>query len=217
MAAEALTCPMCSFSVSQCDSYFLALHFEQEHTEDSGFKVTEGLAATSSSNPRPPDHAPPSPSSGLDEEYALCPEAECGEMVFLNDFNDHLDLHDLEKLTLDDTAQKRANMQSLSRYSSSSPSFVDQSFSSQSPDALPSAKRRRGSSSEKSVLHRKAFAKRGADSRKLRKAEREGLRLGVCMSLFISGDLNPDKRLEKGTWPIRLGRQNARLVTQAVD
>jgi hypothetical protein len=90
-------CPMCSFCVSHGDEYYLQLHFEQEHTDDSPFKITDDQYGTEQSAAEA--NAPAD--ADFDNDYVQCPEAECGEDILIEDFNDHMDLHAAEKVTLD--------------------------------------------------------------------------------------------------------------------
>ncbi|OSS45394.1 hypothetical protein B5807_10225 [Epicoccum nigrum] len=104
---ELLDCPLCDFAVLPADDYLLQLHFEQVHTEDSPFVVKDDPEPlppfASSSNCK---HAQDATSSDNEEKTVACPESDCGELVLLDDFNDHLDLHAAETLSFDDTARK---------------------------------------------------------------------------------------------------------------
>ena len=100
-----LECPLCEYKVLPTDDYVLQLHFEQVHTEDSPFIIED--------DPEPlPPPLPPRPSTSETESeeegdvpagYVLCPQEECGEVVLLTDFNDHLDMHTAETLSFDET------------------------------------------------------------------------------------------------------------------
>jgi hypothetical protein len=92
---------MCDFAVLAADDYILQLHFEQIHTTDSPFKIQD-------------DEEPPLPAtakrkhvtdttSDNEEGTVTCPEPDCGELVLLADFNDHLDYHAAESLSFDET------------------------------------------------------------------------------------------------------------------
>ncbi|KAF2490310.1 DUF1671-domain-containing protein [Lophium mytilinum] len=175
-----LTCPMCQYSVLPSDSYVLELHFEQEHTPDSPFRIQEGddedVTGERSLPPLPP-RPPPKPSRSPlhepsmaegstndndtssddddDDNTVLCPESSCGETVLLAELNEHLDLHQAERLTLDADADDHHHSQhphsqshshSPSTTSSSTmqtlteepaPSFLEQNFNTAAvPDAL---------------------------------------------------------------------------------
>lgn len=129
--------------------------------------------------PRPSSKSPRSsgpPSDAEEDSSVLCPEPDCGELVLLTDFNEHLDYHAAETLSFDETTGKyrihqSANMRGL--YSTadstalSKPSFLEHNFNTALPDALRrnddngrksknKAHRGRGysTSSEKSILSR---------------------------------------------------------------
>lgn len=90
---------MCDFTVLPCDDYVLQLHFEQAHTTDSPFVIED--------DPEPllpkRKHVADTPSSDDEGGLVQCPEPECGESVLLSDFNDHLDYHNAESLSFDET------------------------------------------------------------------------------------------------------------------
>lgn len=102
---ELLDCPLCDFTVRPTDDYILQLHFEQVHTEDSPFVVKDDP------EPLPPSrgssskrkHKADTTSSDDEENTVACPEPDCGEVVLLDDYNDHLDLHAAETLSFDET------------------------------------------------------------------------------------------------------------------
>ncbi|KAH7390462.1 peptidase family C78-domain-containing protein [Pyrenochaeta sp. MPI-SDFR-AT-0127] len=179
---ELLDCPMCDFTVLPSDNYILQLHFEQVHTTDSPFVVEDD--PESQPPPLPPrpsskrKHTGDTPSSDEEETTVACPEPDCGELVSLSDFNDHLDYHAAETLSFDETTGKyhshhsSSTMQNLaasqhSSKGSSKNAISEHDFNTDLPDALrrneghgrklkkhaPRA-RSNTSSSEKSTLSR---------------------------------------------------------------
>lgn len=174
-----LDCPLCDFTVLPTDDYILQLHFEQAHTEDSPFVVKDDpeplLTPLASSSKR--KHAQDTPASDDMESTVACPEPDCGEVVLLNDYNDHLDLHAAETLSFDDTTGKYHSYHSSSNMHNSAAAHsshkrsskgaasdyhyeVESSSGSQTRDSHGKTKRkhhraRRGTdSSEKSTLSR---------------------------------------------------------------
>lgn len=149
---ELLECPLCDFAVLPTDDYIIQLHFEQVHTTDSPFKIEDDPEPLPPPLPKRPRSAlsttdtQVTPSSDDEENMVECPEPECGETVLLNDFNDHLDYHAAETLSFDEKtgeyrSRHRTKMHgSKSRHhrhaSSSSPSFLDNNFDTDSPDAV---------------------------------------------------------------------------------
>jgi hypothetical protein len=120
-----LECPMCDFTVLPSDDYILQLHFEQMHTTDSPFLIQDDSTQLLSLPPRPSSASRDIPSSDEEEEETVaCPEPDCGEVVLLIDFNEHLDYHSAESLSFDDTGNytqhSSATMQSSSTANSSS-------------------------------------------------------------------------------------------------
>jgi hypothetical protein len=102
---ELLDCPLCDFTVRPTDDYILQLHFEQVHTEDSPFVVKddpEPLPRSRASSSKR-KHEDDTTSSDDEEATVACPEPDCGEVVLLDDYNDHLDLHAAETLSFDET------------------------------------------------------------------------------------------------------------------
>src|SRR5579871_1525187 len=109
-------CPFsCGKVFSGNDWYQLALlHIEEEHTEGSPFVVRED-GALSEGEEGDAEHSRQSTtrskevdneSTGSEEEndqYVLCPEESCGEMVLLIEYTDHLDLHQAENAIFDDS------------------------------------------------------------------------------------------------------------------
>ncbi|KAF1942083.1 DUF1671-domain-containing protein [Clathrospora elynae] len=107
-----LECPMCDFTVLPSDDYVLQLHFEQVHTTDSPFVIEDDPESLPPSlPPRPPtsstdDHVKDTPSSDEEESTVECPEPNCGELILLSHFNDHLEYHTAETLSFDETTGK---------------------------------------------------------------------------------------------------------------
>jgi hypothetical protein len=107
---ELLECPMCDFTIHPKDhgDYVLQLHFEQVHTTDSPFVIEDDPEPLPHSIPLSPSskrkHAVDTPSDDSDEEEStvVCPKPNCGEVVSLSDFNDHLDYHTAETLSFDE-------------------------------------------------------------------------------------------------------------------
>lgn len=197
MNLSTLECPLCPFNVTAEDSYWLQLHFEQEHTPGSGFKITDESASRQTvagdfcSNEDEPYESP----RDEDEEYILCPEKDCGETLLLSDINDHLDLHNLERLA------------ETSRRQTPEPSIVSSVAGREGKDP-----RERGSS-EKEGLRRSItdLGEHEAASRK--KTRRKGLkkaRLGVRS--HIPTFLVPDHITASRAWPVCLGGEDAFMV-----
>ncbi|KAF2750451.1 DUF1671-domain-containing protein [Sporormia fimetaria CBS 119925] len=202
-----LECPLCGFSVRQSEEYFLQLHFEQEHTEDSPFRIEDDPEplpvplATQQPSQLPGHVDTATPSASEEECNVFCPEPDCGELVLLTDFNDHLDLHAASTLSFDETtgkyhSQQPINMQrsyhqaSNSKGTSKAPSFLEPdphaSSSSGGPrrpeDDSRKLKKRvgRGNStgSEKSTLSRSIAAFNPFSRHKAVKAPQNTARLG---------------------------------------
>lgn len=145
-----LGCPLCTFAVLPSDNYVLQLHFEQEHTEDSPFCIQDDPEPLPKPLPAKASSARPhvdtdTPSESDDENNVLCPEPNCGELVLLSDFNDHLDLHAAETLSFDEATGKYRTQQpadihtqqplddsidttSSNMGTSKEPSFLEQGF-----------------------------------------------------------------------------------------
>jgi hypothetical protein len=108
MTTERLECPLCDFTVLPSDDYVLRLHFEQLHTTDSPFIIEDDpeplpppLPARSSSTRS--DQGSEHDTTAEDLEGSVyCPAPDCGELVSLIDFNDHLDYHAAESLSFDE-------------------------------------------------------------------------------------------------------------------
>ncbi|KAI4941150.1 hypothetical protein J4E91_010941 [Alternaria rosae] len=110
---ELLECPMCDFTVLQKDDYILQLHFEQVHTENSPFVIENDPEPLPPSLPTRPsslrhdtEGTPSSDDSEEEESTTVCPDPNCGEVVPLSDFNDHLEYHNAETLSFDETTGK---------------------------------------------------------------------------------------------------------------
>ncbi|KAI4699378.1 hypothetical protein J4E81_004402 [Alternaria sp. BMP 2799] len=110
---ELLECPMCDFTVLQKDDYILQLHFEQVHTENSPFVIEDDPEPLPPSLPLRPsslrhdtEDTPSSDDSEEEESTTVCPDPNCGEVVPLSDFNDHLEYHNAETLSFDETTGK---------------------------------------------------------------------------------------------------------------
>jgi hypothetical protein len=191
--APALECPMCSFVVPEDDTYWLTLHFEQAHTDDSPFKVTDDGSGEGGADVI---------GSSFDDEYVECPEPDCGEEVLLEMLNDHLDLHQAEKVTLDapDSDSTSSHSHSEHRHNdddmSSQQSFIDQHFSTKLPEDLrqrqQEQRKRRLSEGGKSTISRKfqdfksgwkAATKSGTQQKK---APLKSARLGVSLCFLWS-------------------------------
>jgi hypothetical protein len=108
MAGETtlLECPMCDFTVLPTDDYVLQLHFEQNHTTDSPFKIEDDTDPPLPAPSRKHVRDTPSDNSEGEEDTVACSEPNCGEVVLLTDFNDHLDFHAAESLSFDETTKK---------------------------------------------------------------------------------------------------------------
>lgn len=155
MATGVLTCPFCSFT--DMDDYILTLHVEELHTEDSPFVVKGRPYLAPPASTREHLGGCTSVSSSFQheplEEYCLCPEEECGEEILLTELNEHLDLHLAERLTSDAPTSRTRSVQDAS---SSGNALLEQSFSTNLPEALRRRKSTQKSSSSggKSSLRR---------------------------------------------------------------
>ncbi|KAH6622172.1 peptidase family C78-domain-containing protein [Boeremia exigua] len=113
---ELLECPLCDFTVLPTDDYILQLHFEQAHTEDSPFVVKddpEPLLPSLGSSSKCKHVQDTTSSDDDDENTVACPEPDCGELVLLDDFNDHLDFHAAETLTSTETYHSHHSSSSM--------------------------------------------------------------------------------------------------------
>ncbi|KAF2106811.1 peptidase family C78-domain-containing protein [Lophiotrema nucula] len=146
---ELLECPICAFSVLPSEEYVLQLHFEQVHTTDSPFRIEDDteplpppLPARPSSKRAMPSRSE-SPSSDTSDSVVECPVPDCGELIPLNDYNDHLDFHAASTLSFDEatgtysskSTAAMAGHKSAKKHSDA-PSFVEQHFNTALPDAL---------------------------------------------------------------------------------
>lgn len=140
---ELLECPLCEYKVLPTDDYVLQLHFEQVHTDDSPFIIEDDPEPLPP--PLPPRPSPRGPKREEDEDededvpagYVLCPQEECGEVVLLIDFNDHLDLHASETLSFDESTGQYHSKQQTDMGYPNEPSFSErQNFNTALPDVL---------------------------------------------------------------------------------
>jgi hypothetical protein len=141
-----LECPMCDFTALPTDDYILQLHFEQMHTTDSPFIIEDDEEPPLPAHVPKRKHVGDTPSDSDDEENMVtCPESDCGEVVPLADFNDHLDFHAAESLSFDETTGRyhshpsSATMQSLAAHhphtTVSQGSFADYSLKADTSEA----------------------------------------------------------------------------------
>ena len=126
---ELLECPMCKFTVLPKDDYMLQLHFEQAHTEDSPFVIEDDpeplpptLVPRPSSTQHDTEDTPSSDDSEEEESAVKCPDPDCGELVPLSDFNDHIEYHNAETLSFDETTGKYHSRRSSATMQSSTSS-----------------------------------------------------------------------------------------------
>lgn len=184
MAAPLLSCPFCGFQ--NADDYFLTLHIEELHIEDSPFVAKDNSKRGTDANikSRLPEVSPEQPDADCDdlfEEYVACPLSECGEELLTSDLNEHLDYHFAERVTLDEqqesslsTSSRELKMHSSSEYSSGSSTAHLNTSTSPSSYHTDHAQRSTPSSSSKdgSAQHRR---------KRVRKVSREveSGRLGV--------------------------------------
>jgi hypothetical protein len=145
------------------------------------------------------------PSDTENDNSVLCPEPDCGELILLSDFNEHLDYHAAETLSFDETTGKYRTHQSANMHgyyspanstTHSKPSFSEHNFNAALPDALrrndstrklkKTTTRGRGdsSSSEKSTLSRSmaSFIGLTRSYKQVKPPPMKG-RLGVSFSL----------------------------------
>ncbi|KAF2142903.1 uncharacterized protein K452DRAFT_12731 [Aplosporella prunicola CBS 121167] len=177
--ADVLSCPFCDFTSS--DSYFLILHVEELHTDDSPFKVTEpsepptsALSQTKKEQPRNRDDSP----FGTDE-WVLCPEKDCDEQVYLSELNEHLDLHLAAGLT------EPEHSSSTKRDKMFTPIASEHSFHSGLSDRHRHGKMRPRADSQKSTLARSILdifcpvsRQKGGPKRSKEHSDDYGARLG---------------------------------------
>lgn len=130
----------CGLTFSSLET--LHLHIELDHREDNDVSpflarpATPPVASSSRDRHVPPLPTRPPPRVPVHDEesqgsrepeaepFTLCPEPHCGEQILLIELNEHLDLHEAEKL-VDDGSTSTSNSnrdQTLMPYSSSSTS-----------------------------------------------------------------------------------------------
>jgi len=234
---ELLDCPLCDFTVLPTDDYILQLHFEQAHTEDSPFIVKDDpeplLHSLPSSSKR--KHTQDTASSDDEESTVACPEPDCGEIVLLDDFNDHLDLHAAETLSFDETTgkyhshhsssnmHKSATTHHLHRRSSKAATSdygheVDSLGNSQTRDSHGKMKKnhhreRRGTdSSGKSTLSRSILSFNPfSKPNKSVKPPSKSARLGVSLNVNFAFTVLTISEIR--TWSLRLGGTYAPLAS----
>lgn len=234
---ELLDCPLCDFTVLPTDDYILQLHFEQAHTEDSPFVVKDDpeplLPARASSSKR--KHAQDTPSSDDEESTVACPELDCGEVVLLDDFNDHLDLHAAETLSFDETtgkyhshhsssnmhksaathhSRRRSSKAATSDYRYDADSFDgSQTHSSHGKMKNKHNRDRRGTdSSEKSTLSRSILSFNPfSKPDKSVKPPSKSARLGVSLYDHFAFMILTTSEIR--TRPLRLGRAHAQVAS----
>lgn len=140
-------CPFfCGKAFSKNEWYQLALHIEEDHTEDSPFVAREA-GAPSEGEEGNVEHSGPSTTSSKEvdnestdseeekDECVLCPEEGCGEVVLLIEYADHLDLHQAENAILDDSA----SCNSTTNTTTYSTSNGETSLASHGPDKFTTA------------------------------------------------------------------------------
>lgn len=204
--AGLLDCPLCEFTVRPTDDYILQLHFEQVHTEDSPFVVKDDPEPLPlSRGPSKRKNTQVNTSSDDEESTVACPEPDCGEVVLLDDYNDHLDLHAAETLSFDDitgeyhshhsssimhnSAAKQNSHRRSSKAASSDYRYdtesLDGSRKSESHGRKKHHRDRRGTdSSEKSTLARSIQTFNPFKSDKSAKPPNKSARLGVSLALL---------------------------------
>ncbi|XPS99270.1 hypothetical protein M3J09_008449 [Ascochyta lentis] len=201
---ELLDCPLCAFTVLPTDDYVLQLHFEQVHTEDSPFIIKDDPepqpSSFSSSFER--KHVQATTSSDEEEHAVACPEPDCGELVLLDDFNDHLDLHAAETLSFDETTRKYHSHSSSNMHKSAATHHSHRrSSKAATSDYLHDSESLDGS--RKSESHGKAKKKHHRDRRDTNSSEKSTLARGII-------SFNPFTKLEKLVKPpnksARLGK-----------
>lgn len=179
---ETLVCPFCGYRITQL--YVMQLHIESFHTPDSPFVVQEEKAQSVEL---------------VDDEgssYVLCPEAACGEPVFREELQTHLDMHLAERVALTDFNEvtRPQTAPSRSRSSSRPPAPVSSSGSSKpkrsSSHSHSHSHSHHKSSSGSSKSHRKhhhSKTEEGSASSSTRsesKSKKKVKRLGVCSRYF---------------------------------
>ena len=90
-----MVCPFCGFHSSVL--YNMQLHIESFHTPDSPFIVDEEQAGMAELI------------EVEDSGYLMCTEENCGEPVFRQEFQTHLDMHLAERVALTDFEESPAS------------------------------------------------------------------------------------------------------------
>ncbi|KAF2095198.1 DUF1671-domain-containing protein [Rhizodiscina lignyota] len=169
MAPNTLSCPFCDFN--DADEYFLMLHIEELHTDDSPF-VSRGAAAANGDESQllqPPNQQ--MDRDDLSEQYVDCPESDCGEQVLLSDLNEHLDLHLAERVTLE---EQHDSSSGADPEHTSSPAFIQKHFSTAvSPYLRHAVYDSPGESTESMDTPSKSKRDREEDSRRRKRARRD--------------------------------------------
>lgn len=177
MAGSTVSCPFCDFQSAEADSYFLVLHVEELHTDDSPFKVDDGPDAAPSSA------AGKAPAKDQDELYVECPEEECGEEVLLVDLNEHLDMHEAERLTLEENPTSSSSSNMTSNYRSTH-SYFPKDYNGQT---RRDENTQLGFSEKRTSLGRNvldAFRPNQAHKKTFPESPDDGIRLGVSSLSF---------------------------------
>ncbi|KAF2715293.1 DUF1671-domain-containing protein [Pleomassaria siparia CBS 279.74] len=130
-----------------------------KHVDDSEFEEGSETEPLPRLPPRPSFKAPKlksnSPPSEREEgDYVLCPEDDCGELVLLTNFDEHLDYHAQETLSFDESTGKyhthsSASMHSLHNSNTSTTTYNSSSLEHNFNAALPDARRRNDGSGPK--------------------------------------------------------------------
>lgn len=174
----------CGLTFSSLET--LHLHVELEHREDNGISPflarPDSPPAPSSSRhrgtpPLPTRHPPRVPVYNEHyegshepevEPYTLCPEPYCGEQILLIELNEHLDLHEAERLINEGSITESDSYrdQALTSYSSSpilqdssepSPSHIEKFSTDISPALKPKIEKREESEASPRVGMRRKF------------------------------------------------------------
>ncbi|KAJ4366936.1 hypothetical protein N0V83_007466 [Neocucurbitaria cava] len=236
---ERLECPMCDFTVPMTDEYFLQLHFEQAHTTDSPFVIQDDPESQPPLLPQSPSskrkHVADTPSSDEEENTVACPEPQCGEVVLLSDYNDHLDYHAAESLSFDEATGKYHSHHSSATMKDpaiarrpdtglSKDAFLEHNFDTDLPEALKRneshgrrikkhshRKRSNTNSSEKSTLSRSIttfnpFAKLDKTVKPPSKSARLGVSVARTTVRPASANISQKSELGPHAWEDRMPR-----------
>ncbi|KAF2756199.1 DUF1671-domain-containing protein [Pseudovirgaria hyperparasitica] len=180
MAPSLVECPFCSAAFSQDDVYWLQLHIEESHTPDSAFRIApEDDADSASASTTFQVSGALADCDDDDHTFVDCPE--CGEYVLLDDYNDHLDLHDVEKHNtyLPSSSSTSSTTRSKHHDMRSNPSLLNENISMNISGQLPSQKRRHSSSGSRSSLSRSVLTCTPSTTSKARISKRiKSARLG---------------------------------------